>query len=545
MQVLTLSLFLLPENLLICDKCNIGIVNSVCTICVTYFCEGCFTKFHLSTFHDQVFIQQGIVPKSIEVRCNKHEKDLLLFCFDHDKPVCIKCHLEDHKKCKVCTLEDAVEEIDLNNRQSKLYVLFQNFISEMNETKETVSRDLNSIGDKRNVFFAETENIEQQISTKVSSIKADALKKISSHEKKMQTAISEIDERKERVNAMVEEYQKLVGISSKTERLVYIHKLEQLLKINHKNFQKMLKRESIATIDPKFRIDLHELHDAIIDLGLRPIRRHLFLNKCNIKLTKALSFKLKEKTNVSFVRGCAVLPNGILCFTDDTEGLFVRYSSGVIKTYELPCSPVDITYIGENRIAVTLRKRRSVGIITLNENETEEIISKEYMFKDIGSISSLSYDGEHIIIQIGSFGFYKVDSTGNIVAKVAINDEINIQYVSCSNEKIYYTKWDTNTIICCDRKGIVLWDFQDSKILKSPIGIAVDEKENVFATGLYSNNVIAISQCGKYGVELLSHSENINQLHVVDYSSINKKLLVCSSSGDAALYLVDTTHVID
>lgn len=505
----------------------------------------CFKQKHVSPLHHQVYIQQGLDPKNIEVRCNRHELCLNWFCVDDDQPICEECLLGDHLTCFISSLENAVKGIDLNNRQSKLYSSFQNFISEIDETKETVFRDLTSIDEKRLIFLADTEKFEQQISTKVSGIKADAMRQIVSHERKMEAVISEINERKVKIMEMVDEFHQLIGISSKTERLVYIYKLEHLLKINHKNFVKMLKRESIATIDPKFRDNLEELYSAFIDLGLRPIRGQLFLNKCNIKLTKMLSFKLKEKTNPSFIRGCALLPNNNLCFTDDTEGLCVRYSSGVIKAYALPCSPVDIAYVGENRIAVSLRKRRSVGIITLNDNEKEEIQSKEYTFKDIGSIRSLAYDGEHIIIQIGSFGFYKIDHTGNIIKRVSINDEINIQYVSCRNDKIYYTKWDTNTVICCDRKGKVLWDFQDSKILKLPIGIAVDEKENVFVTGLYSNNVIVISQCGKYGVQLFSHSENKNQPHVIDYCSISKQLLVCSSSGDTVLYSVDTTNIIE
>lgn len=498
---------------------------------------------HVLTPHNQVLLQ-GLDPKRTEVRCNQHELYLDLFCFDDDKPICKKC-VEDHKNCKFSKIEHAVKEIDLNNRQSKLYSSFQDFLSEIDETKETICCDLDSIDEKQHIFLNKTENIEQKISNKISRIKVLALRDIRSHEKKMETIITEIDERKGRAMELEEEFRRLVGISSKAERLVNIHKLEQLLKTNHKNFLKMLKRVSIATIDQKFRVDLNELHDAIIDLGLNPIRRQIFLNKLNIKLTKILSFKLQETTNISFIRGCAILPNDTICFTDDNEGLFVRYSSGMVKAFELPCSPVDITYIGENRIAISLRKRRSVGIITLNQIETEDTKSEEYMFKDIGSISSLTYDGKHIIIQIGSFGFYIVDQSGNIIEKVSINGEINIQYVSCKDDKIYYTKWDTNTIICCDRKGKVLWDFHDGKILKSPIGIAVDENGNVFATGLYSNNVVAISPCGKYCVEILSHSSNVNLPHVIDYCRNRQQLLVCSSSGDAVLYSVDTSKVVE
>jgi hypothetical protein len=41
------------------------------------------------------------------------------------------------------------------------------------------------------------------------------------------------------------------------------------------------------------------------------------------------------------------------------------------------------------------------------------------------------------------------------------------------------------------------WEFNDERVLRCPLGISVDNDENVYVVGLYSENVVVISPDGQ------------------------------------------------
>jgi hypothetical protein len=48
-------------------------------------------------------------------------------------------------------------------------------------------------------------------------------------------------------------------------------------------------------------------------------------------------------------------------------------------------------------------------------------------------------------------------------------------YISCDGNKLYYTS-DTEAVTCCDMNGKPIWSFEDSSVLRSPRGVAVDNQ---------------------------------------------------------------------
>lgn len=111
-------------------------------------------------------------------------------------------------------------------------------------------------------------------------------------------------------------------------------------------------------------------------------------------------------------------------------------------------------------------------------------------------------------------------------------------YIAAFGKKLYSRKRKSETIVCHNRNGDILWT--DETVLKEPKGIAVDEHENAIVAGVGSNNVIAISSDGTKHKILLSKNDLIKSPWSICYSSKLKILLVANDKdGHAYLYIVN------
>jgi DNA-binding beta-propeller fold protein YncE len=111
-----------------------------------------------------------------------------------------------------------------------------------------------------------------------------------------------------------------------------------------------------------------------------------------------------------------------------------------------------------------------------------------------------------------------------------------VYYVAISGDKLYYANCDTHTVTCCDLHGKTQWEFNDESVLRSPLGISVDNDGNVFVVGYDSQNVVVISPDGQRHRQLLSSSDGQVNLRILDYDKSTKSLLVVSESKYAFLF---------
>ena len=60
------------------------------------------------------------------------------------------------------------------------------------------------------------------------------------------------------------------------------------------------------------------------------------------------------------------------------------------------------------------------------------------------------------------------------VSDIINSDMIYVYYVATSEDKLYYTTWETHNVACCDLHGKTQWVFKDTSVLQGPRGICVD-----------------------------------------------------------------------
>lgn len=85
------------------------------------------------------------------------------------------------------------------------------------------------------------------------------------------------------------------------------------------------------------------------------------------------------------------------------------------------------------------------------------------------------------------------------------------------NEKIYYSLWKEDRVVCCDLKGINIHEYKDTN-LSAPLGVACSDKNFLFVTVFKSNNIYALTSNGIELKELYCNS-NLSSLRAVCYNS--------------------------
>ena len=112
----------------------------------------------------------------------------------------------------------------------------------------------------------------------------------------------------------------------------------------------------------------------------------------------------------------------------------------------------------------------------------------------------------------------------------------SVYYVATSGDKLYYTNSSTHTVTCCDLNGTTQWEFNDERVLRCPLGISVDNDENVYVVGLYSRNVVVISPDGQRHRQLLSDKDGLVNPRLLDFDKSTDTLLVVSYKTTAFLF---------
>lgn len=121
-----------------------------------------------------------------------------------------------------------------------------------------------------------------------------------------------------------------------------------------------------------------------------------------------------------------------------------------------------------------------------------------------GDPCGLSHDSTSLISCVEDKELHVISHTDYSITTIPKTVLPGKSYVTTHNGKIYLTNPKKHTISCCLYDGKLLWKFKDTNVLKTPHGITVDDKGNVFVVGKSSCNVLVISPNGKICKEVLT-----------------------------------------
>ncbi|CAG2226593.1 unnamed protein product [Mytilus edulis] len=199
-----------------------------------------------------------------------------------------------------------------------------------------------------------------------------------------------------------------------------------------------------------------------------------------------LILQKKITTDGIDIRGCCMSAEGDMLYTDyQVQGasLTVIASDNKLK-YKMPLDP---------------RIKGKVGIDIIDIKKP----SKIKFIKLPSGPYGIARDHNSLFVCVERRGIYKInilDGTTSCVISFVLPSH---SYVAVYTDRIYYTNYEYNNVVCCDRNGALVWTFKDDFVLKEPEGIAVDNNGNVYVVGEKSSNVVILSNDGKHHKELL------------------------------------------
>jgi DNA-binding beta-propeller fold protein YncE len=254
--------------------------------------------------------------------------------------------------------------------------------------------------------------------------------------------------------------------------------------------------------------------------------------------------QLTRKTTVNFqannkgrlcITGCDILPDGKLVFVDETGKRLLMFSkNGNCETNIVRFSgiPSDVSYTGENIVAVTIYDKREVVLINVITNT---IINTVYIGHQCwGTDFNMNRLAIRAIQNTSSYIVY-LDHKGKLIDRVNIPGK-NATRISLRDDTIKCTDWRTNTIYCYTLTGQQIWTFKDENVLRVPRGIALDKNKNVYVAGRESKNVVVLAPDGKNCRQILAKSDGLNEPISLCINIDRNELLVCNMNGPAFLF---------
>ncbi|CAC5413294.1 unnamed protein product [Mytilus coruscus] len=502
----------------VCDYRQITKSSVVwCSECEEGLCGDCNEHHSISKaskIHETVFIAEyKKLPKEIlqiATVCKIHNEKYELFCRKHDCPCCKKC-VKSHNDCKSLT---DINELIKNVKTSNAFYEIEQTLLEVAENIKIIKTNrednLTSLKKQKKEIEEEIKQTRTKINHRLDGIQDDLMKELKAVEQKenikIQKLLTALKIKEKESTELKENIDNIKQHASELQTFLAIKHFDKDISGNEKFVQSIIKSDATnqTNISCKFTKALAEITASIDKFG----DINVSSNPCDLTIQKRkdrqaqimvalptknidnLTLTLQKRINTvsSNVHGCSLLPNGKMILSSyDHEKIRVFKADGS-KDFEINeiGLPFDVVYIGDDSIAVTFHKLRQINILdTKNKKPTKIITVNPY---NDGAV----YKDGHLIYCAREKGLQMINLNDESITNVNNNKLSNLAYVTTFGDKLFYTNCDNHSVTCCDYHGNILWTFCDKIVLKSPLGITVDNSGNVFVVGWFTQNVVVI-----------------------------------------------------
>ncbi|XP_063420763.1 uncharacterized protein LOC134705980 [Mytilus trossulus] len=537
-----------------CPECDEGL----CTACEMYHRASKSSKKHEVTSVDD-YKQLPSSIANIKQYCSDHEEKYQHYCSQHETLCCPLCLTSNHMKCDFL----AIVEVIKTSKISALYDIMEQSIKDMKSNLERITDDreknLEDIHEQRQRFSTDIKEIRAKINKHLDELEQEIEHNIQAAEQKaisqVDTVLSKISSHSKTIDKLQKNISATKHVATDLQTFLGGKMFEAEVQKEEKFMQSLKEDGDFQQIKLECKIDDH-ISDILcmtqmgqISITANPPTITVSTNRekhaqqmiptipktiNEINLTLLARFEISKRKGLQ-ISGCTIMPSRKIVFVDQVNhSLVIHNENGVFESEILVSqSPVDVTGIDENTVAVTHNSRPyHTEVIDIANKLVVKMIKTPNMCYGI-----TKREGRLIFYTFGT-GIQTVDvtdeSTFTTLVKVDYKNHSN--YVTASKDETYHACPGSNTVTCYTVTGQKIWEYTHELMLHGIRDITVDNDSNVYVASYGNNNVVVISPDGNDAHRLLGEENEIKKPHGIHIDNKKNNLLVVNFCGTAFLY---------
>lgn len=536
-----------------------------CSVCEEALCSACNDHHRLSKLsRDHTTIPYENYKKlppfilNVQLYCSAHKERYQYICRNHDVPICRDCLVESHKKCQDTPNLDGI----LGNVKSS--TAFENVDSDLVELRkklldiiENREENVDKLQEKKNEMKRAVEKRCEKLINHINELKKDMVSRIdtviSEREqdirnlvgilKTKEKSIKDITDQKDLIKQYASDYQTFIGVKDMEKFAIETTKYIQELTDKKRLHQLTAELQNNGDVEGTILsiTSLGHVNTLSCPSGLLIKDQNRYQAQFNVQKTTPINLKFKEKVKPKFGHyyGVSTLSNGLIVFPNDEKDIvYIHNADGSFRSEisfkEQNRSVYDVTTIDENRMAISSPGNKTITIIDVPKGEIE------YSFSTNHVITGMVYEDGDIIYCAENAGLMKINIETNKVEEVVLDTNVEFHsQVAANSQRLCYTCPSKHTLTILDSNYKVLFNFKNESLLKTPQGVAIDDKMNVFVGGWSSGNVVVVYYDGKTCLQLLNKNDGFFMPSDVYFDRATNELLVVDYFGGLFRYLIE------
>ena len=487
---------------------------------------------------------------SIKNRCTKHGNRYEFYCTVHGAPCCVMCIRNAHRHCKELR---PIHEVTEHAKSSKAIAHIERNLKAIDGTfekiKSNIKKNISNLLKKKKKFLSDISDMRKSLNEHLDKIEKQTVEEVHSAEQSLKGQLKKVMEAMKEKRSYFDDIHQDVNKIKK-----YASDLQTFMGVNEMT---TVVNGEIKKQKGEFNYDLFELKlDFLQELKFLVKYVSIFgvISVASVHYTTSLTTgaelqshssepQLTRKTTVNFqnrdkglicISGCDILPNGKRVFAEQEGKLLLMFSNNgsyVKDIVRFSGTPYEVSYTGENIVAVTIKDKHEVVFVDLITNRImntvdvgHECCGTDFIMNRLAILVIPTFTITHIVY---------LDPKGQFINRVNFPNGYS-RNVSLRDDTIKCT--NSGMICCFTLTGEKRWEFRDQNVLRKPKGIALDKNRNVYVAGMESDNVVVLSPDGKYRRQVLSKFDGLNEPYSLRINIDRNELLVCNANGPAFLF---------
>ena len=542
-----------------------------CPDCEEGLCAECIEHHSLVKLsRDHITIPIGEYRKlpsyvlEVKEHCSEHNGKFQIYCKEHECLCCGICIIEAHRDClDVAILENSIKDVkksDIFNEIEQLINEMTGMIGKIRQNRETNS---GVVREQKIIVENEILDMRTKINNHLDKLQEDLMKELTETEKQITDETHELQVSLDEKQKELAEYQtdlvNIKTIASDLQTFVAVKQIEKDIETHDTYLQSVVNSDSLCQIKLACKIDtclktitttIQKFGEVVVEskpcelvfVRIKDKQAQMMVTDLSPPMSvENIQLNLKQRLNINGtrIRGCSLLPDGRMVLSCRATNTISFINKEGVELFQIGQDKIgsetyDTVYIkDDNSVAVSSGDKGVNKCITIIDIESQEITTTISMDTHI---YGMAVRGRTIYYSTGNTGLQRLNISDTSVSEIINSSMSYIYYIATSEDKLYYTNSNSDTVTCCDLHGTTQWEFKDEHVLQNPRGISVDNKGNVYVVGCDSNNAVVISPDGQRHRQLLSSTDGLSVPMVLDYDKSANRLLVVNQRSTAFLF---------